>query len=99
LPFDPQRIAVNKPNFYVYMIVGDTYFLAVHTHEAFPFARRIGKYYCKVEISNRAIPERMIWKYDKLLSSEAFLRARSAKMNRPGYFERMREEMWDAGAF
>ena len=72
LPFDPQLVPVNKPNFYIYMIQGDRYFFNVHLHDGEGFGRKLGPYYYKAEISNVAIPQRNIFTFKELLSSEAF---------------------------
>lgn len=93
LPFDPQRVAVNRPNFYEYMVVGDTYFLAVHTHEAFGFARKVSAHYCKVEVSNKPIPSRKVWEYRTLMDDECFVAAASRRPHRPGYIERLRTRL------
>ena len=92
MPTDPQRVPVNKPNWYVYMIRGEAYFLAIHTHNAFPFSRRIGDYYYKVEVSNRAIPDTKIWKYEELIVDKEFQSAIAASMHKSDYFKAMREK-------
>lgn len=92
IPFDPQRVAVNKPNFYIYMIRGKTYYFAVHLHEEFPFARKIAPFYYKLEISNDPNPANQIWDYDALMQNSEFAAAISREMNRPGYFQNLRNE-------
>ncbi len=74
LPFDPQLVPANKPSFYLYMVKGDRYFLAVHLHNGEGFARKIGPYYYKVEVSNVAIPEQQIFTYDGLMANSEFSR-------------------------
>ncbi len=74
LPFDPQLVPVNKPNYYLYMVKEDRYFLAVHLHNGEGFARKVGPYYYKVEVSNIAIPERQIFTYDGLMTNSEFSR-------------------------
>ena len=73
LPFDPQLVPVNKPNFYMYMIQGNRYFLAVHVHDGEGIGNKLGPHYYKAEISNIAIPERNVFTYDELLVNQAFL--------------------------
>jgi hypothetical protein len=92
IPFDPQRAPVNKPNFYIYMIRGKIYYFAVHLHEAFPFARKIAPYYYKLEISNHPNPTNQIWEYDALIENREFIAAISREMNKPGYFQHLRNE-------
>jgi hypothetical protein len=92
IPFDPQRVAVNKPNFYIYMIRGKIYYFAVHLHQAFPFARKIAPHYYKLEISNQPNPTNQIWEYDALTQNGEFIAAISRQMNKPGYFQHIRNE-------
>jgi hypothetical protein len=80
IPFDPQRVGVNKPNFYIYMIRGKTYYFAIHLHEAFPFARKIAPYYYKLEISNQPNSRNQIWEYDALMQDRGFIEAISRQM-------------------
>lgn len=69
--YDPQYRPSYKPNFYIYMIHKDTYFFAIHIHQPFPFAKKVGKHYHKVEISNhpndqnRAISPKAIFTSDE----------------------------------
>ncbi|MCP4678696.1 MAG: hypothetical protein GY854_24935 [Deltaproteobacteria bacterium] len=50
--YDPQLFARYKPNFYIYKVTSAGFFFAVHTHQGFPFATRVGDNYFKVEISS-----------------------------------------------
>jgi len=69
VPFDLQRVPVNKPNFYIYSIVDDVYFLAVHVHNDFSFANKISDHYYKVEVTNRNSGNRPgTWFRSELLS-------------------------------
>ncbi len=52
--YDPQYRPYKKPNFYIYMIRDGSYFFAIHVHQPFPFANKIGECYHKIEISNVA---------------------------------------------
>ncbi len=72
LPFDPQTVAVNKPNFYIYMTERDRYFLSVHLHDGEGVGRKVGPYYYKAEISNVSIPNENIFTYKKLLTNRVF---------------------------
>ncbi len=84
--YDPQFRPVNKPNFYIYMIVEDSYFFAVHLHESFPFARKIAKKYYKVEISNKANPQNMASLPQKLFGSPEFTKAIEKTVTKPKFF-------------
>src|SRR5690606_34714874 len=72
LPFDPQRVPVNMPNFYVYMIDGDNWYLTVHLHEAFPFANRLADYYHKQDLTNSEQRGPGQWLRSELLLHEGF---------------------------
>lgn len=92
IPFDPQKVPVNKPNFYIYAIDGGTYNLAVHLHNPYPFARKIGEHYYKLEISNSANPSLKIWTLEALVDNEEFIAAVTTPLMKPGFFEHLREE-------
>jgi hypothetical protein len=100
LPFDPQRVPVNKPNFYVYMVVDDNYFLAVHVHNAFPFAQKVADYYYKVEVTNNVDGNRQgTWPRAELLADPGYMEAVSAVPIKPGYVEQLRESLGGNAAF
>lgn len=79
LPFDPQLVAVNKPNFYIYMAHEKRYFLGVHLFDGEVIGRKLGPYYYKVEISNIAIPAQKVFSYDGLMKDREFSRRIKAK--------------------
>ena len=85
--YDPQYVPVWRPNFYMYMIQGDAYFLAVHTYEAFPFANKVSRNYHKVEISNYSTAANMASDPDKLFASPEFVDALKRKMWNAAFFE------------
>jgi hypothetical protein len=89
---DPQRFPVNKPIHYIYMIKDATYYAAVHLQNAFPFARKIGEYYYKLEVSNSPNSEQKIWTYRELMENADFKAAAGEKMLKPGYFENLRKK-------
>lgn len=99
IPFDPQRVAVNKPNFYIYLIVDDTYFLAVHLFESYPFANPVSDHYHKLEISNAVVDRRGVWLLSELLSSEAFVAAKNRELHKPGYVDDLRQQLGGKSAF
>lgn len=100
IPFDLQKVPVNKPNFYIYMIVGNTYFLAVHVHHDYSFANKVADYYYKVEVTNNSIKNRKgTWLREQLLANEAYIKAIAAKPNKPGYTENLRQKLGGNNAF
>ncbi len=91
MPFDPQRVATSgRPNFYIYMVRRGAYHLAVHVHNPFSFARRIGDHHYKVEISNAPNPALNIMPLQQLLANPDFQAAITEPMHRPGYIEELR---------
>lgn len=100
VPFDLQRVPVNKPNFYIYMITGKTYFLAVHVHQDFPFANKVADFYNKVEITNGTDVNRAgTWQRVQLLTNPAYISATHAQPHKPGYTEQVRESLGGNSAF
>ena len=87
-PHDPQRVAVGRPNFYMYMIDGDTYFLAVHLHHHYAFAQHVGPNYSKLELSNKPNPINGIWSLEDLLRHEQFLASATRPLHNPQTFAR-----------
>jgi len=100
IPFDLQRVPVNKPNFYIYMIRGDIYYLAVHVHHDYSFANKIADYYNKVEVTNSPGPKRKgAWLRSELLAYEPYNNARKALPHKPGYTEELRVKLGGNDAF
>lgn len=100
VPFDPQRVPVNKPNFYIYMVVDDVYFLAVHVHNNFSFTQRVTDYYYKVEVTNNSQGNRPgTWLRAELLSDPDYIEAVSTNPIKPGYVEKLRDSLGGNGAF
>lgn len=100
IPFDLQKVPVNKPNFYIYMVVGDVYFLAVHVHHDYSFANKVGDYYYKVEVTNNPNANRKgTWLRDELLENGAYIKAVAEKPNKPGYTEQLRVKLGANNAF
>lgn len=86
--YDPQYAPDAKPNFYLYMIDGDEYFLAVHTHQAYPFARKVAQNYYKVEVSNRYDPSTHLILTSKILfPSQPFKDASNKKIAKKAFFD------------
>ncbi|MFP6582064.1 MAG: hypothetical protein VCD00_05850 [Candidatus Hydrogenedentota bacterium] len=88
LPYDPQLGANVKPNFYIYMMDGETFYFAIHLHESYGIAKEVGAYYYKLEISNEP-EEQVYWDFDELMASEDYQGAASQVMKKPGSFERL----------
>ena len=101
LPFDPQKVPVKKPNFYIYMIDSGTFNLAVHLYSEFSFARKVSEHYFKVEVSNSPNTSYGIWPYEDLLKDKDFIAASSEKPAKPDYVEEMRQKMYsqEGGVF
>jgi len=93
LPFDPQRRGVNKPNFYIYMVVGDDYYLAVHLHENFTFTRKIADYYNKFEVSSAPAPYSHIYSYASILKNTSLNDVITRTMHKPKYVAKLRNQL------
>ena len=78
--YDPQYVPTSRPNFYMYVIEGDTYFFAVHLHERFSFSQHVGERYNKIEISNRPGPNNFARAPAELFALGEFVDA----ISRPG---------------
>jgi len=84
--YDPQYVPSYKPNFYIYMIYKDTFFFAVHLHHAFPFAKKVGEHYYKLEISNLPTPQNRAARLSDLLMDESFAREIEKAPVKAGFF-------------
>ena len=85
--FDPQYVANKKPNFYIYMIIEDQFFFAVHVSQDYPFAKKIADGYYKVEVSNKPESGAHLHSTDNLLSNKAFIEAMNKTPRKPSFFE------------
>ncbi len=85
--YDPQYRPAYKPNFYIYLINSDTFFLAVHVHQPFPFAKKIAKHYYKIEVSNHPTSQNQAILPMKLLDSPEFNTELSKPVSKPGFFK------------
>jgi hypothetical protein len=83
--YDPQYVAMDRPNFYVYTVARDVCFFAVHVSRAFPFAKEVAPGYFKIEIASR--PESGGLDFVKLRQDPEFLAALNAPLDKPGFFE------------
>lgn len=92
LKFDPQKVPTAAPNFYIYMIDGDSYFFAVHLYNAYPFSNPLDKHYNKLEITNEEPNRRGLWKLDDLLNDKDFQTAMNEKPYKEGFFLHLEEQ-------
>jgi len=100
VPFDLQRVPVNKPNFYIYMVVDDVYFLAVHLHNGYSFTNNISKFYNKVEVTNNPDAVRSgVWLRSELIDNPAYKAALQAQAYKPGYTAQLRNKLGGNNAF
>ncbi|PNK61157.1 hypothetical protein [Psychrobacter sp. FDAARGOS_221] len=85
--YDPQYAPDVKPNYYIYMLDGDDYFFAIHTHQDYPFSRPVAPDYNKVEVSNRYHPSTpKILTSSMLFKSKAYKQAASKDLQNPEFF-------------
>lgn len=90
--YDPQYRPFKKPNFYIYMVRGNSYFFAIHVSQSFPFAKKVGESYFKVEISNVANASNGACAPDLLFAAREFTSARDKAIS-SGLF-RQRDEKY-----
>lgn len=90
--YDPQYVPDAKPNFYIYMIDQDTFYLAVHTHQRYPFSKRIAPDYYKVEVSNEEnLGVNLVLKPDTLFWSQAYQDVVKTPLQNPEFFAQRQE--------
>ncbi len=92
LKFDPQKVPVGGPNFYIYMIEGDSFFFAVHLYNDHSFTNPVSNHYHKIEITNKDFNRRGVWKYKILLADKAFQKAIGEKPYKEGFFLHLEEQ-------
>lgn len=90
--YDPQYEPNSKPNFYIYMVDKESYYLAIHTHEAFPFSNPIAKGYNKVEITNNPVGSSHLKDPKVLFASSDFRTAASKEISKPNFFKQRETE-------
>jgi len=99
IPFDLQRVPVKKPNFYIYMVIGDIYYLAVHVHQDFSFANKLADFYNKVEVTNSPQRRKGLWLREDLIGSEAYVAVTSEELIKPDYVKELRGKLGGNSAF
>lgn len=90
--FDPQKSPVGAPNFYIYMIKGDSFFFAVNLYSERSFANPVGKHYHKVEITNETPSRRGLWKWEDLLKDEDFQKAIKEEPYKKAWMDHLEEQ-------
>jgi hypothetical protein len=94
--YDPQYEPDSKPNFYIYMVDGDTYNFAVQTHQTYSFSNPVAQGYNKVEITNNTNGAAHLVKPGVLFTSDAFKAALSQKISKPSFFAAREQEYLQA---
>ncbi len=85
LPVDPQRVPVNKPSVYIYVLYRDVFDVSVFLHHDVAFARPLGSFHHKVALSNRSLPYSGIWTRGQLMMEPSFREFFARSFNRGGY--------------
>jgi hypothetical protein len=85
LPVDPQRVPVNKPSIYIYVLYRDVYDVSVFLHQAFSFSRPLGEFHNKVALANKSLPAFGIWTAADLMRQPDFIAFFRKPFNRGGY--------------
>lgn len=91
--FDPQYYPDNKPNFYMYVVVGKTMYFAVHVGNQYPFSKKVSNGYYKIELSNMLIPYDKFYTIQYLQNNEEFIYEKSKPIVNVGYFKE-REDIY-----
>ncbi|MCD4818898.1 MAG: hypothetical protein K8S23_09425 [Candidatus Cloacimonetes bacterium] len=66
LMYDPQKVGVYAPNFYIYNVYQKVFYFAIHLYDEYDYTNNISKHYNKVELTNNEIVNRGQIHYDKL---------------------------------
>jgi hypothetical protein len=90
--FDPQKVPVGAPNFYIYMIEDHSFFFAVHLYNGRSFANPLDKHYHKLEITNEEPSRRGLWKLDDLLKDPDFQAAVNERPIKEEFFLHLEEQ-------
>ncbi len=87
--YDPQNQPYKRPNFYTYMVNGEYAYFAIHTHNKFPFSRKISDNYYKIEVSNKPTKENKAHSIEGLVNSDEFLKFSSTNVKKESYFKKL----------
>ena len=90
--FDPQKVPVTAPNFYIYMIQGDSFFFAVHLYNEYSFASTLDKHYNKLEITNKKSTNRGLWEIIDLLENSNFQVELNKQPHRTSWFNHLENQ-------
>ncbi len=90
--FDPQKVPVGAPNFYIYMIEEDTFFFAVHLYHGRSFTTPLDKHCHKLEITNGEPNRRGLWKPAELLRDTDFQAAVKEEPLKADFFLHLEEQ-------
>jgi len=85
--YDPQYSLDYKPNFYIYMITGDTYFFAIHVRQPFTFSKKVKDHYYKIELSNHPNLQNQAVFIEQLLNSFEFKKELKKHVNKEDFFK------------
>jgi hypothetical protein len=93
--YDPQKYSSDRrPNNYVYMVHDDNFFFAIHLYNGNPFAKKIAKYYYKMELSNLDInnSQYKFFSYETLKNNSEYLELVNKKLDKDTLFNKLEEE-------
>lgn len=91
--YDPQYEPDNKPNFYMYMTEGDTFYFAIHVSKSYPYAKEIGKGYYKIEISNSKTDQQsLFWDIDEIIKNPIFKEELGKEPSNKNFFDKREEK-------
>lgn len=93
--YDPQKVPTRRPNFYMYLINDDKYYLAVHLNDGNLFAKKIGKNYFKLEASNNHSEENKTYSYEYLSNNEDYNKLVTQEPVNAGFFKSLEDKYRD----
>lgn len=79
LPTDPQKVAVHKPNYYLYVTQGTHFWLTVYLYNPCSLSKSVGRHFNTLQISSKPLPSQKIWSPEILTMDKDFVKA----ANRP----------------
>lgn len=90
--YDPQYKAFIKPNFYIYMVQGNDYYFAIHTHTAYKFSRNLTDGYNKTEISNSYSSSTPWIHTSEFFQSADFIKNTNIPMHKANFFKQREDK-------
>jgi hypothetical protein len=91
--YDPQKVGTDgRPNMYIYMVHGNSFYFAVHFYAENPFTKNISRYYNKMELSNEDDKEYSLYTYETLKNDQMYLELINAKAAKQGFFDELDEQ-------